>query len=158
MQRRVPFRGRRVWHHSKPVLALSTLILAGYLGVMLGAGDPVTPAWEVAIFCLGGCVIWWMVVLRPRTVLLHDELVVVTWLLVRRFAIADVMAGHSGWHGAKLELRDGSSVRCGTLQTPIYDRLLGRQSRSDRAVLEILTGAAAARGDAPPDPRGRHRA
>lgn len=158
MQRPVPFLGPRVWHHSKPLLALSTLTLSGYLAVMLGADDPTTPPWEVGLYCIGGCGLWWMVVVRPRTVLLADELVVVAWLRVRRVGIAEVVSGHSGYYGARLALRDGSAIDCATLQTPNYDRFFGRRSRSDRAVFEILAAAAAARGEDPPDPRGRHRA
>jgi hypothetical protein len=146
-----------VWHHSKPLLILATLILLGFLAVMLGADDPSTAPWEVSLYCLAGVAVWWVVAIRPRTALVTDELVVVAWLRVRRVGVAEILSGHSGYHGAQLALRNGSSIVCGTLQTPNYDRFLGRQSRSDRAVSEILAAAAAARGDEPPVPGGKHR-
>lgn len=157
MRQSLPFFGPRVWHHSKPLLAFTTAILGGYLAVMTLAEDPSSELWEIALFGLAGIAAWWMVAIRPRTVLLDDSVAVVAWLRTRHIDLSEIVNGRSGFDGARLQLRNGKSINCGTLQTPNYLRWLGRTSRSDRAVTQILVAAAGARGDEPPYPPGVHR-
>jgi hypothetical protein len=147
----VPFWGPNVWHHPKLGMAFFVVVSVAYaaLWVRLAVDDG---EWPFVLLGVGGLVLTWCLVFRPRAVLLADEVVVVRWFTTRRYPLVEVVDATPGYHGTAFRLADGRTFNAGTLQRPNYAAWFRRRSRADVVATRILAAAAGRRGEPAPEP------
>lgn len=94
----------------------------------------------------------WVFVVRPRLVMLEDEIVLVGVLATTRYPLRDVMSARPSGYGTYFSLTDGEVFCASTLSRPNYAAWLRLRTRAHRAATEILVRAAQLRGDPIPAP------
>jgi len=154
----IPFRGAKVWHHLRIGMAFFTVLSVGYaaLWVSLGIRGQASPT-EVILWATPAPLLTWFIVIRPRLVVMDDEVIVVRPLTTRRFPLRQIISASPGYYGTDFKLVDGSMFTAATLQRPNYAVWFGRPSRADKVATQILNAAADLRGEPSPQPPGWRR-
>ena len=146
----IPFRGPGVWHHPAGYLAFCVVVCA-FLAFISMALEPADWLLIVAL-CTLPALTSWVCCLRPRLVLLQEEVVVVDVLLTTRYQLRDVVRAEPTGFGTTFWLVSGDVFVAPTLWRPNYLGWLGRTGRAHKVAAIVLARAAELRGDPAPEP------
>ena len=140
------------------IIPLIAFCLATSLLVALMPAASDRPDWGMFAFAWGP---WlpatWVFVVRPRLVMLDEELVVVGVFTTRRYPLRDIVGADPTGFGTYFSLADGDTFCASTIARPNYAAWLGRRTRAHKVATRIVVRAAELRGDPVPDPVGQPR-
>jgi hypothetical protein len=149
MARGVPFRGRNVWHQPVGMLVfcVSACLFLAFLSFAFEPSD-----WAfIVLLCTAPGLASWIFVIRPRLVMLDEELVLVGVAWTWRYPLRDVVRAEPDGFGTTFWLVNGDTFNAATLARPNYAAWLKRRTRAHKVATVILFRAAELRGDPPPN-------
>ncbi|GAA1949795.1 hypothetical protein GCM10009798_06280 [Nocardioides panacihumi] len=92
----------------------------------------------------------WVFVIRPRLIMLDDELIVVGVFATKRYPLREVVRAEPDGYGTYFWLASGEMFCAATLWRPNYAAWFRWRTRAHKVATKILVRGAALRGDPQP--------